>query len=177
MAFLIILGGTLLIMLLSLGIANPPRAGALQWSTKNTADWLHSQKMSNLRFYQAPVKLPPQPFTLELIADNEGDFNSGWGIQIESWLAIINREGYFSISLDEKPHWREFIHIQRHDTNKLYLDVRENGTATLRINDEIAWTGSLTLAENPIWGVVHYRHPNLNWQSIEIYAQQLPLRA
>jgi hypothetical protein len=114
-------------------------------------------------------------FTLELTADNSGTADSAWGIALQAsgelWTFLISREGYFSVSADEKPHWAEFPHIRRDGDNKLYLDVREDGAAIVRINDEIAWAGSIFISENDAWGIAHYRRPRLDWASIEIYAE------
>lgn len=166
----LIIGGGILIVLLASGMADPPRAGLLQWSIATADDWPLIQESADFRLYHAPTALPNLPFTLELTANNEGELDSGWGLWIGSWSILISREGYFSISGDEKPHWAEFIHIRQSGDNKLYLDIQQNGTATLRINDEIAWTGDISISEDAAWGVVYYRHPEINWKSIEIFA-------
>jgi hypothetical protein len=169
----LIIGGLAFIILLSLGIADPPRAGSLQWSAKTADDWSLWQETGDFRNSHAPTALPRLPFTLELTASNEGALDSGWGIWIGSWSILISREGYLSISDDEKPHWSEFLHIRRDGDNKLYLDMRENGDTTLRINDEIAWTGNISFLENAAWGVIYYRHPQINWKMVAIYAEEM----
>lgn len=174
MTIFVMLGGVILISLLSLGIANPPRAGSLYWRAESVDDWQLWQEAGDFELLSAPTSIPMTPFTLELTADNSGTADSAWGIALQTsnelWTLLVSREGYFSISTDDRAHWAEFLHIRRTGSNKLYINVDEHGAATVRINDEIAWKGALSMAENAAWGIVHYRQPHLSWSSIDIYS-------
>jgi hypothetical protein len=108
---------------------------------------------------------------VEITATNHGLPQSAWGIWLEAddstvWMLVSN-EGYLSISTDEIPHWSEFFHI-RPTTNKLYLHAESNNSFTFRVNDEIAWTGALATGVN--WGVILYRDPDIQWDTISMYA-------
>ncbi len=171
MTFVVILGGAILIILLSFGVANPPRAGTLRWQVNSVDDWSLAQASDEFDFFSAPVALPSPPFTLELTGDNEGLAASAWGVRLQNlWSILISREGYLSVTIDEKPQWAEFPHIRRDSDNKLYLDVQADGTMTVRINDEIAWTGNLDSLSAGEWEIVHYQSPILLWEIIALYA-------
>jgi hypothetical protein len=169
---LIIIGGSLLVVLLALGVADPPRAGKLLWQTESTNGWELRPQSDDLSLLTAPILLAGPPFTLELSAENSGAHASAWGIWLSTadgvWSLLINNEGYLSVGVNEKPHWAEFLHIRRNSDNKLYLNVESDGLAAIRINDEIAWEGMVNVRET--WGIVLYCAPHLAWQTIEIYA-------
>lgn len=151
LAGLVLFGGLVLVIALALGVANPPRAGALQWQINNVDD--------------LPTTLPPAPFTLEITAKNTGAADSAWGMWIGQWTALIRHDGYVSINRDRrKPNWTEFPHIRRNGENKLYLHVEVDGQGTLRINDEIAWTGILPAIRHR-WGVAG----EVEWKNIALY--------
>jgi len=166
------LGGAILVIVLALGIADPLRAGLLVWQAGSAEEWPLVRRVSAFDLYQSPIPLPSKPFTIELIADNRGAADSAWGVWLDSsdgiHTVLVSNEGYFSVSSDARPHWTAFLHIQS-DTNKLYVNIGDSSTATLRINDEIAWTGILAPAYD--WGVVNYREPDLAWRSLSIYAR------
>ncbi|GEM_PF-6057617 len=54
----------------------------------------------------------------------------------------LRGDGYYSVTEQPEPDWKEFIHI-KHTDNTLYLRVNINGEAVFRINEEIAWIGML----------------------------------
>jgi hypothetical protein len=169
----VIIGGIILVIVLALGAANPPRAGAILWETDSASNWPLFERKETVNLFRAPTPLPTPPFTLELSARNSGDAASAWGIWIGNsdtvHMIVVSREGYMSVSDDEALHWAEFMHI-RSDLNKIYLDVTTDLNATLRINDEITWTGTLALTDNASWGIALYREPELSWQDIILYA-------
>jgi hypothetical protein len=49
----------------------------------------------------------------------------------------------------------------------LSINVTEDRKGTLRVNDEIAWTGDWTGINR--WGVAQFHSPNLTWQGIRVY--------
>ena len=159
-----VIGGAGVVILLALGLADPPRAGSLVWRSDSDQDWQPYREIDEAALYNAPIRLPEAPFTLELQASNQGASDSAWGIWIRTTdgirIIVVSREGYLSISSDERPHWAGFIHIGS-ETNKLYLNVESDHYATLRINDEIGWTGRLVTTNE--WGVVRFRQPDLIW--------------
>src|SRR5690554_6593882 len=99
--------GLLIVFLLSFGIADPPRAGSLSWQVESAEVWQSWQKFSDLELFSAPVAIALPPFTLELTADNTGASDSAWGIALQNsvyiWKILINREGYLSVSTDDRP--------------------------------------------------------------------------
>jgi hypothetical protein len=112
----------------------------------------------------------PTAYTLELTARNDGPPESAWGIRlasVEETLAIlIDNQGYLSVSSDDKLHWAEFPHIRPFGDNQIYLHVERGGTATLRINHEIAWEGAVKART---WETAEHHQPALDWQTIALY--------
>src|SRR5690606_10282515 len=166
---LVVAGGLILTALLAAGLADPPRAGALQWQAQSLDGWPASRAADELTIFAAPVELPAS-FTLELTARNDGSPASAWGIQLidgsSSLLILIDNQGYFSVSAGDRPHWAQFIHLRPGAANRLYLHVEPDGTGTLRLNDEVAWQGVMPAQS---WGVAMYRQPQLSCQSIALY--------
>lgn len=173
-SLMLFIGGFTLSILLALGLADPPRAGTLQWRVESPVDWTETQTQSeDWTFSPAPVQLPTA-FTLELTATNHGASNSAWGIQVFDAKAtqtiLIDNQGYFSVSSNaEQPYWRAFIHIRPAAANKLYLHVEPDQQATLRINDEVAWEGRIKAST---WQLVSYQQPQLNWEQIALYYEE-----
>lgn len=150
------LGGLILIVLLALGLADPPRAGSLRWRVASPDEMPDSS-------------LPPA-FTLELQARSAGPAESAWGIRLdgaaEPLTILIDNEGYLSVSPDDLPHWAEFPHIHPPDDNLLYIHIDHNGAATLRINHEIAWQGAVSANS---WEIIEWDSPQLAWDYIALY--------
>lgn len=154
---LVSIGGLILMTMLALGMADPPRTGSLQWRA------------------QAPDQIPaslalPLAFTLEAGATNTGPADSAWGLQLanaqEVLVILIDNQGYFSVSADNRPHWAEFPHIRPFAGNQLDLHVESNGAATLRINHEIAWQGTV---QAQTWAAIEHAEPALDWHGIALY--------
>jgi hypothetical protein len=54
---------------------------------------------------------------------------------------LLNGYGFFAV-IPPQPDFTPFIHIRTHgESNKLTLNVGNDGKSELRINDEIAWKG------------------------------------
>ncbi|MFN8530896.1 MAG: hypothetical protein U0670_20010 [Anaerolineae bacterium] len=114
----VLVGGIGLAVILSLGAADPLRT--------NLTNLDHS-----------PAGSVHAPFTLETSAP-------GFDLMCSDAPTLqirVRRDGYFSISTGHDD-WQEFLHI-RLSPNRLSLYADESGMAVLRINDEIAWRGSL----------------------------------
>ena len=166
-----IASGVLLIVLLSLGVADPPRTGRLQWQVQSPYTWPEQHESAEIIFLKAPHDLP-DAFTLELTATNDGPPDSAWGIQFTHAeppvTILIDNQGYFSVSTNTQPIWAEFIHLAARQPNTLTLYI-ERKRATLRINDEVAWTGNFIPTHQ--WGIITYRQPDLQWHEITLYFQ------
>lgn len=165
------IAGAALLTALALGIADPPRVGQRIWQSTVTDNWPLYHTTAEADLYLSPSPLPQPPFTLEITAANHGIPLSAWGIWLEadkdiSWMLVSN-EGYVSFSADDHPHWTEFFHT-RPITNKLYVHAEANNNATFRVNDEIAWTGTLITSAN--WGIAFFRNPDVQWDTISMYA-------
>ena len=118
----------------------------------------------------------PLPMTLEAIAHVTGHPEFGWGIWVWNGSALyhfrVRNDGYF----DASSGWQEFMHIQP-AINKLSLNIAsDDWTAgfpsdykvTLRINDEIAWHGTMQPGLKE-WGAIEVTNANVTWESIKIY--------
>ncbi|MBZ0299683.1 MAG: hypothetical protein K8J31_08090 [Anaerolineae bacterium] len=166
---ILIAGGTALTVLLALGLADPPRIGTLQWQAAAPDDWPEHTDTTGVRRLDAPVELP-EVFTLELTVRNAGPPDSAWGLQLhngESALTIlIDNLGYWSLSTDDRPHWAEFMHLRPGKSNQIALTITPNSSAILRINEEIAWAGSLRATA---WQVVLAGEPQLTWERLALY--------
>lgn len=166
-----LIAGVFVLILLSLGVADPPRAGELAWQTDTTDDWPLLQRTGEWQHHTAPLPLPNAPFTLEITASNNGTPDSAWGLWLRTTdglqTFLVSSEGYMSVSNDDNAHWAQFIHVHI-TTNKLYLHIQGNQSATFRINDEIAWQGVVTLWTE--WGVAMYGSADITWQNIHLYA-------
>lgn len=150
----VVMGGLILTVLLALGMADPPRTGSLQWQADSPP--------------QAPLPLPAA-FSLELAAPNDGLPQSAWGIRLDNkqpLTILIDNSGYFSVSSDDVLHWSEFPHIRSNASNQLYLHVEPGGAATLRINHEIAWEGTVRASS---WELAEYGQPVLDWDTLALY--------
>lgn len=158
--------GSLLALLLSAGLADPPYAGPVQWSANSYTDWDVSAVNENLEVFRAPVTLPYDDFTLEITARNNGGPASAWGVTLSPLVILIDNQGYFSVTRRASPDWVEFIHIQPQQSNTLTLHI-ERAQATLRINHEIAWSGDV--ATNSTWGIITFRQPQLAGEQIALY--------
>lgn len=159
-------------LLLAAGAANPPYAGPEHWNVNTINDWNVETARSDWRYWRAPRELPAVPWTLELSANHLGHPGSAWGFWLaqrnQRWSFLVNNEGYLFFGSSDEPRWAEFIHVRRGGMNRLYLDVNDDGSATLRINDEIAWVGKLDVGH--IWGVVEFREPQLSSWSLRLFA-------
>jgi hypothetical protein len=162
--FLIIVLGAGLTVLLGDGLADPPRAPNLVIDLTSDVGLRPAPLPDSL----SVSSLSRLPLTIEVSASS-GDV-SGWGIWLLSPLESAQfrkrPDGYFSTQA--AGGWREFLHI-RPTGNKLYLHIDAEGNGTFRINDEIAWTGSIPslLLE---WGIIHAFRTPINWNYIRLYA-------
>jgi hypothetical protein len=166
-----IIGVLVLALVLASGAADPPIAGSLVLEVNDTSGWAEISNTAEIRLLQSPEALSSLPFTLQLSARNGGAPDSAWGIWLETetgrQIVLIDNQGYHSVSDTPRPHWIEFIHL-RTGRNTLYLNVDQNGAATLRLNREVAWTGKLS--PRNAWGIATYRGPTLTWDTLQLYA-------
>lgn len=146
------LGLTLLVsitgaLVLGAGAADPPRAGSLMWEEPTHPIWDITARQS---LYDLP-DLPPPPFTIEVVARFSGDTpaSSAWTL---SYQPVMRRTpmrlSVYGNGLLRA--WRlpaiPFIHLRPNgEFNQLSFDVHADYSATIRINDEIAWQGPLDL--------------------------------
>ena len=167
---LIGIGGLVLIVLIALGIANPPRAGSIRWQANTNAGWLTHQQ-DEITVYHAPASLG-EAFTLELTAINNGPDDSAWGFWLPGPEAqiftLISNEGYYTFN-PWYAGWQEFPHIQVSKTNTIYFHVNPDGHGTIRINDEIVHDDLTFLYGVDKWGIATYNNPQLTWEQIAIY--------
>jgi hypothetical protein len=164
----VLCGGGLIMIVLALGYANPLRGAYLVLELQQPP--VEVQTVGGMSFRQIR-SLPPPPFTLEVSATMTD--SAEWGI----WLGalplpqrrfLIDGEGYIGAGSPDSLEWHQFIHA-RPDTNLIYLHVNADDQATFRVNEEIAWTGSIS-ETLPEWGLVNIDGANIQWNSIRVYA-------
>ncbi len=126
----VVVGGAITAVLLAGGAADPPRAGPLIW-----------QWQPNTSPYYTPIVLPAFPYTLEVT----GQAAVPWEIRFTGpdtvFSILIDPRGFFAVppfQADSIP----FMHI-RPESNTVALNVETSGQATLLINEEIAWRGTI----------------------------------
>ena len=142
--------GLVTAVLLSGGAADPPRAGGLIWQAGPLPDAVASVYYSTI--VGSSIDLPARPYTLEVTGQLAAgsDPAASWGITCDTaettgspFSILLDGQGFFSVP-PFQPDSMPFIHIHLvGQSNKLTLNVEESGQATLRINDEIAWRGTI----------------------------------
>ncbi len=126
------------------------------------------------------------PMTLEVEADVSN--TDQWGIWVASGGAFhafyIRTDGYFRTS---QPEWQPFAAV-RPDVNRLYiyiaaqdwqdplalfpyLQLPADHQVTFRINDEIAWGGTIAPGLDS-WGIIAPAVAEIDWREITIYTSR-----
>lgn len=139
--------GVMAFVALSAGIADPPYAGDLRWQTVNINDWKRVTTDA-FQYFSAPATLPNSAWTLEAQASGR------WGLWLDDGAIRhhFSTDGiaYISISPENTPIWREFIHVRADQPNTFYLH-HADGESIFRVNEEIAWQGPLSPVQ--AWGL------------------------
>lgn len=170
-----LLGGLTLLIALAFGAANPPVEDRLQAQFTHPDDWPLTRHTTDLGYYLAPAVLPSGGFTLQASAINTGPPDSAWGL----WLAgetdvlviLLNNEGYLSVTRNDGRAWQGFPHSRPGQPNQIALTVTETNAASLRINDELAWSGIFTPVEGAQWGILYDHQPQMTGSSVLIFAR------
>ncbi len=174
---------------LGAGLADPPRAGPLLWEDPSPQHWVIKNSQEQYRYI--PLPLPAPPFTIEAIVRFSGNSapGAGWWLSLtdgeaSSQFNIFN-DGYFQIKaighkVSGTTIWTgpvEFPHLKGiGEFNKLALDVAADQSATLRLNDEIAWKGTLGFNAAAPWRLfvgstaIFEKSATLTWERLAIYA-------
>ena len=167
--------GSVLLAVLSLGAANPPRGQSVYWQANSLpADWRVTTSSIVATYYRSAVALPVTRFTIELTATNNGNPDSAWGLWLQAgdstWSIAVDAQGYLILRTGSAaPTHTQFRHL-RPKVNTISLDVQTDGSAVLRLNSEIAWTGELGRGQADLWGVMEQYDPVLKWESLRIFA-------
>jgi hypothetical protein len=145
--------GVMGVALLSGGLADPPRAGPLIWSS---GPLKALAVPSDYSITAGPIlSLPATPYTLEITAafSADSDHAARWEIVWDNDTApgnfkiVLDGYGFFAVP-PSQPDSTPFIHIRAPgQPNRVALFVSADGQGLLRINDEIAWRGSVPKAE------------------------------
>ncbi len=126
--------------------------------------------------------LPEPPYTLRLTAVyEEGELDSGYGLAVGSnvdYLAVaVSPLGYLSIwqtganAVVLLP-WQAWPHVNAGaQPNEIWLDIRENGEAAIRVNRELLWVDELTAPAGSfgLWGQSFGETAVINFQTYELY--------
>lgn len=172
---LFFVGGAILAVALAMGLADPPRAGALVWETTSMdVSWpLDKDLGGNPRLWlkRARAETRSLPFTIEIEANVLNTNSSAWGLWVETQhdaaLFLVGYDDY--ISAGTALDWRNFIHVQP-QINHLYLNVEQNGMTTFRINYEVAWRGQLEFPDTPSWGLATFTDACFDLRFARLYA-------
>ncbi len=145
----VVVGGAAVVIALSAGAANPPKAGPLvfEQSTPVQLTALPGQCFTSPNV----ISLAAGAYTLEVTGQLAADSDPTvtWGIvfvngatQAEPFSVMLSGYRFLAVS-PSKPDFAPFIHVRANgQPNTLTLTTERDGKATLRINDEIAWTGT-----------------------------------
>jgi len=143
-----IAGGLIAVIVLAAGAADPPRAGPRRYEN-STAHTLIARANSGTQFEPESVVLPNGAFTLEVSGrlSPDSDPSAAWGIELSDdqtrYSALLNGFRQYAV-MPSQPDFAPFIHVRADgESNKITLDVRGDSSATMRINDEVAWTGRI----------------------------------
>lgn len=161
---LTLIGGAAPVALLASGCADPPRAPRLIIDLSST----EGLATTDGRTLVGSLRAVSFPITIEVTAASDAA-SAAWGL----WLYAedgrhvfrVWGDGYWSMAQDGG--WQPFIHIMPGE-NALYLHIEPNGSATFRINDEIAWTGSLPLHLLE-WGVIRPLDSAIDWNNVRLF--------
>ena len=172
-------GGAMVIIALSAGAANPPKAGPLVYEQSTpiqlTAMPGQSSSIRNV------IPLPAGAYTLEVTGQLAADSDPTvtWGIvfvngatQAEPFSVMLSGYRFLAVS-PSKPDFAPFIHVRANgQPNTLTLTTERDGKDTLRVNDEIAWTGTAPDASGAVIRVVGGRTSSaeLTVQHVALYA-------
>jgi hypothetical protein len=163
---LTIVGGIVMIISLLQGLGDPIYAPQLVVDLTSDEELEVVSPPNILRV--ASLSDEQLPITIEVIGNTSSESATVWGIWIQSssalYLLQIRSDGYFSAI---PSGWQEFIHIQPNE-NRLYLHIEPDENATFRINDEIAWIGTLQ-PDLMGWGVVRPINSPIGWRYIRLY--------
>ncbi len=163
-----------------MGAADPPRAGSLIWHAP--ANMLWTLNSGDTQSTAISVQLPTPPFTLEVVAhfSINSPHNAGWSVQLQTdedqplhKMTIYNNCTFALWGKGRTP----FIHLQPGGlSNRLTLNVLADQSATLRLNDEIAWQGMLNMVtQQSIGWLISASAGNngvaaLTWEQMALYA-------
>ena len=175
----VVVGGTVVLITLSAGAANPPKAGPLVFEQSTPIQLTASPGQSSTSPNVIP--LPAGAYTLEVTGQLAADTDPTvtWGIvfvngatQAEPFSVMLSGYRFLAVS-PSKPDFAPFIHVRANgQPNTLTLTTERTGKATLRVNDEIAWTGIAPDASGAVIRVVGGRTSSaeLTVQHVALYA-------
>jgi len=153
----VIVIGVVGVVLLSAGLADPPRAGPLVSSLESQESQTVLELLPDPADHyitSRPIALPHRPYTLEVTAQFSGDSDLAavweivWDNPTAPFKITLNSQGYFSV-VPPLPDSMPFFHIRPvGQPNRIALNVEPDGQGTLRINDEIAWRGAVPVADS-----------------------------
>jgi hypothetical protein len=164
-----ICAGALLMLLLAAGYANPPYGQRVTLELEQPPESAYIS--GDIEFSEVGT-LPTPPFTIEVSATFTT--SAEWGIwlgnepSLSTWRFLVDNDGYIAAGARNASQWQPFIHAQP-ETNRLYLHVSHRNLATFRVNEEIAWTGSLIIEQDVAWGLMSSAGIDVQWNSIRVY--------
>lgn len=148
----LVIGMGVLALILSAGAANPPRLGILRQTLEPLPDLslpLKGETLSNQGLF-----LPNSAFTVEISGALSSETNplAGWGLVFfdsggqELWRVLITGDAYYRL-LPFQPDSISFFHLRPPgQENLIRLDFSPQGESILRLDQEIAWKGTLPQA-------------------------------
>jgi hypothetical protein len=172
----VIIVGTVTLIVLANGAANPHRAGPLTWRHDAVAVSVAANQEHSLD----EIALPNAPYTLEItgIMTSANDPGAVWGISFEDsnnpFGIFLNGHRFLSLP-PVQSDYRPFIHVRAlGQANKITIDVDTDKIISARINDEIAWQGKFTLSDRAHISLKGgpFSDANLQITDIAFYAPQ-----
>ncbi|MBK8026261.1 MAG: hypothetical protein IPK19_33945 [Chloroflexi bacterium] len=154
------------------GAANPPVAPRQIYNADSLPQFSAPDR-EGLRWVALTTTGIKPPFTLQTEAtfSEAGRF---WGFWLEGTdyakplKFVIHPEGSYSLSNAALPDWHPFIHI-RSERNRLYLHVELDGSATLRLNEELVTRFGAGTSETWQAGIVFDSSLPPVWHSIRLH--------
>lgn len=148
----LVIGIGVLALILSAGAANPPRMGILRQTLEPLPPLslpLKGEYVSDQGLF-----LPASAYTVEISAvlSSETDPLASWGLVFfdsdghELWRLLITGDAYYRLP-PFQPDSTSFFHLRPPgQENLIRLDFSLQGESVLRLDQEIAWKGTLPQA-------------------------------
>lgn len=148
----LVIGIGVLALILSAGAADPPRVGILRQTLEPVSAF--SLPLKGEYLSDQGIFLPASAYTVEIgaVLSSEADPLVSWGLVFfdsdgrELWRLLITGDAYYRLP-PFQPDSTSFFHLRPPgQENLIRLDFWPHGESVLRLDQEIAWKGTLPQA-------------------------------